>query len=156
MIKLSVPDVKKIQRAVEKELEKLTSDKFVMVGIHEDTGDHPDAGMTNAQLGATLHFGNGNIPARPWLDVGVESGNAEYLSIIKTAIEDQTPMEQALNQVGVEAVGKVQLYMKQLRSPANAESTVKAKGSANPLIDTGELRSSVNYSIISGEPEEGI
>ncbi|MCK5126779.1 MAG: hypothetical protein KAR42_11035 [candidate division Zixibacteria bacterium] len=156
MIKLSVSDVKSIQRTVTKELEKLSTDNFVTVGIHEDTGNHPDSGMTNATLGAIQHFGNDHIPARPWLDVGVESGNAEYLSIIKTAIEDQEPLEHALNRVGVVAVGRTQQYMTQLRSPSNAESTITRKGSANPLIDTGELRASVNYKLQSGKPEEGI
>ena len=39
------------------EIDKIRGDKHVTVGIHEDAGLHPDSGMTNASLGATLHFG---------------------------------------------------------------------------------------------------
>lgn len=156
MIKFNVPNTDHLKREIAKQLEQMVSNKFVTVGIHEDTGNHPGTDMTNAQLGALQHFGNDNIPPRPWLDVGVETGNKEYLTIIKDAIKNETPMDQALERVGVVAVGKAQVYMTQLKSPANAESTIKAKGSSNPLIDTGELRASVNYKIQPGKPKEGI
>ncbi len=156
MITITTPDTRAIQREIQESLAKLTSDKFVTVGIHEDTGIHPDAGITNAQLGAVQHFGNDDIPSRPWLDVGVETGNADYLATIEKAVKDGTDIDQALRDVGVTAVGKAQMYMTQLSSPANAPSTVARKGSSNPLIDKGELRASVNYKIQSTEPEEGI
>jgi hypothetical protein len=156
MIRFSVPNVRAIQREIKRALSNISSEEFVAVGIHEDTGIHPGTDMTNATLGAIQHYGNDHIPARPWLDVGVESGNPQYLNIIKNAIKNNEPMDQALNRIGVVAVGKTQQYMTQLKAPANAESTIKAKGSSNPLIDTGELRASVNYSIQPGKPEEGI
>ena len=96
------------------------------------------------------------IPARPWLNPGVMSGNAEYLSIIEKTLAKDGTMEQALNKVGVVAVGKVQKYMTDLRTPPNAASTIKKKGSSNPLIDSGALRQSVTYKIESGTPTEGL
>lgn len=96
------------------------------------------------------------IPARPWLNPGVASGNAEYLTIIEKTLSDGGTMTQALNKVGVVAVGKVQKYMTDLRTPPNAPSTIKKKGSSNPLIDSGALRQSVTYKIISGKPNEGL
>lgn len=96
------------------------------------------------------------IPARPWLNPGVASGNDEYLNIITTTLEKGGTPEQALNKVGVVAVGKVQKYMTDLRSPPNAASTIKKKGSSNPLIDNGHLRASVTYKIDSGKPTEGL
>lgn len=157
MIKVSVPDVAKIKAAIHKELEKVMTDKFITVGIHEDAGQH-DGGITNAQLGATLHFGtqDGRIPARNWLDVGVASGNKEYVQIIADGLEQGLPPEQILEQLGVVAVSQVQLYMTQLKSPANAPSTIARKGSSNPLIDTGVLRSSVTHKITNEKPEEGL
>lgn len=197
MLKITTSNIQTIQREIQKELAKLTSDKFVTVGIHEEEGEHK-GGITNAHLGAVQHFGGDinhpggtsygfkskagearnevrflkagkgylelgktkahiiNIPARPWLDVGVETGNSDYLSILEKAIKNGTDMDKALEKVGVVAVGKTQLYMTQLKTPANAESTIKKKGSSNPLIDTGELRASVNYKVQSTKPEEGI
>lgn len=97
-----------------------------------------------------------NIPARPWLNPGVDSGTQEYLKIIERALESGEPLDKALNQIGVVAVGMVQKYMTELKSPPNAPSTIKAKGSSNPLIDSGALRQSITYKITSTEPTEGL
>lgn len=97
-----------------------------------------------------------NIPARPWLTPGVQSGNEEYLQIIESAIKANDPLSVALERVGVVAASKVQLFMTQLKSPANAPSTIKKKGSSNPLIDSGALRQSVTFKATSSEPTEGI
>lgn len=158
MIKVTVPDVAKVKAAIHKELDKLMTDKFATIGIHEDAGQHENDGITNASLGATLHFGtqDGHIPARNWLDVGVASGNEQYVQIITDGLEQGLPLEQILEQLGVTAVAQVQLYMTQLKSPPNAPSTVERKGSSNPLIDTGVLRSSVTHKITNTKPEEGI
>lgn len=153
MIKITVPNLQKIQNEIRKEIEKLTHDKTVLVGIHEDAPQVEGGDITMAQLGAVLHFGNQNIPPRPWLDVGVQSGSADYLSIIENNSDD---IDRALNMVGNIAVGKVQQYMTELQDPPNAPSTIKNKGSSNPLIDSGALRQSVTYSIVDGKPEEGI
>lgn len=94
------------------------------------------------------------IPARPWLDVGVISGVKEYIN----ALEDLQPesIEQALEIVGIEATASVKQYMRDLQTPPNARSTVKKKGSSNPLIDTGEMLGSVDFAITSEKPEEGL
>lgn len=97
-----------------------------------------------------------NIPARPWLTPGVQSGNEEYLQIITAAIEAGDPLRIALERVGVVAASKVQLFMTQLKSPPNAASTIKKKGSSNPLIDSGALRQSVTFKVTSTEPTEGL
>ncbi len=96
------------------------------------------------------------IPARPWLLPGVQSGNADYIDIITRAMKDQIPLARALEQVGVVAASKVQLYMTNLKTPPNAPSTVKKKGSNNPLIDSGALRQSVTFKVTTNEPTEGI
>lgn len=155
MIKVTVPDVAKVKATIKKELEKLMTDKFVTIGIHEDAGQH-EGGINNAQLGAVQHFGTENIPPRPWLDVGVASGNQEYLQIITDGLEQGLQPEQILNQLGVVATAQVQIYMTQLKSPPNAPSTVAHKGSSNPLIDSGVLRSSVTYKIENEKPTEGL
>jgi len=155
MINITVPNLDKVMNDISKELAKVTTDKFVTVGVHQDDNARPDQ-ANNAQIGAMNHFGTDRIPARPWLDVGVASASQEVLDTIAEAIEDGEPMDVALNRVGLVAVAGVQNYMDELSSPANAPSTVKRKGSDNPLIDTGELKQSVNYKITNTKPSEGI
>ncbi|QDP56528.1 MAG: hypothetical protein Tp118SUR00d2C21406351_34 [Prokaryotic dsDNA virus sp.] len=97
-----------------------------------------------------------SIPARPWLNPGVASGDEEYLKIIERVIASGEPLDKALEQIGVVAVGMVQKYMTDLKTPPNAPSTIKAKGSSNPLIDSGALRQSVTYKVTSTKPTEGL
>lgn len=158
MIKTTVTGAGSAKDAIEKALKDFMTDKFVTVGIHEDVGMHDGEDITNAQLGAVMEFGtdDGNIPARPWLSPGVSSGNADYVSLIADGLEDETPMLQILNQIGVVAVGKVQQYMVELRTPPNAPSTIAKKGSSNPLIDSGALRQSVTYKVTDSKPTEGL
>ena len=100
---------------------------------------------------------NITIPERAWLVPGFESGLADYSAIIEDGMTaDQPDMKQALNRVGVVAVGKVQEFMTNLKAPANAPSTVRKKGSSNPLIDEGLMRSSVAYKLQAQKPEEGL
>lgn len=155
MINITVPNLDKVMNDISKELAKVTTDKFVTVGVHQDDNARPDQ-ANNAQIGAMNHFGTDRIPARPWLDVGVASASQEVLDTIAEAIEDGEPMDVALNRVGLVAVAGVQNYMDELSSPANAPSTVKRKGTDNPLIDTGELKQSVNYKITNTKPSEGL
>ena len=147
---------------VKKEIMNLIS-KFdlptVTVGIHEDSQDPPEGQINMATLGAIQHFGNDNIPARPWLDVGFKSGMPDYLAIIEEGISEAVEggdMITPINQVGAMAVGKVQQFLTQLKSPANAESTIKKKKSSNPLIDEGIMRSSVNFKLQKENPTEGL
>ena len=159
MINVTIHGIQQAQEALKKQIEKLMTDKTVLVGIHESSGEH-EGGISNAQLGAVLHFGGQTgkggkvtIPPRPWLDAGVQSGVAEYAEIIESHGDD---LDSALELIGVVAVGRTQEYMTNLSTPENADSTKKKKGSANPLIDTGNLRQSVTYSTTNIKPEEGI
>jgi hypothetical protein len=197
MIKTTVTGVQDVMAELRAELEKLTSDHVVTVGIHEDAGNIESNDLTMAGLGAVHEFGaeinhpggtnygyaskaaadrnevrflkDGagyavlgvtqphkiNIPARPWLSPGVDASNLEYVKLIEDGIANGDTMDQTLNRVGVVAVASVQRYMTELRTPPNAPSTIKRKGSSNPLIDSGAMRQSVTYKI-STTAEEGI
>lgn len=96
------------------------------------------------------------IPARPWLVPGVQSGTVEYLRAIEKGVKKGDNLDMVLDRLGIIAVGKVQQYMTDLKTPPNAPSTIAKKGSSNPLIDSGMLRGSVTYSISSIKPDEGL
>ena len=83
------------------------------------------------------------IPPRPWLIPGVASGTREIIAQIRDGIKSHQPVDDLLEGVGLVAAGKVQEFMTELRDPPNAKSTIRQKGSDNPLIDKGPLRASV-------------
>src|SRR5690606_5993627 len=146
-----------VQRALRKEIDKLRTPHYALVGIHESAGVEPGSdGLTVATLGAIQHFGNDDIPARPWLDKGAESGTKDYLETIQEGVEDGLDAKQIMARVGEEAEGAIRQYITDLDSPPNKPSTIKRKGSSNPLIDTGNMRQSVTSSVARRKPQEGM
>lgn len=144
------------QRALKKEIDKLRTPHYALVGIHESAGQAKDSPMTMATLGAVQHFGNDDIPARRWLDTGAETGTKEYLDVIREGVEEGLTATQIMKRVGVEAEGAIRQYITDLDTPPNAPSTIRRKGSSNPLIDTGAMRQSVTSTVVRKKPKEGI
>ncbi|WP_432783721.1 hypothetical protein QZH45_09690 [Pseudomonas corrugata] len=107
------------------------------------------------QLGVTQPH-NITIPARPWLEPGVASATPEVLLTIQDGMEAGRSMEQILEGVGVVAAAAVKVYMTELKTPPNAASTIRKKGSSNPLIDTGAMRQSVTHKVSIGPVTEGL
>lgn len=96
------------------------------------------------------------IPARPWLEPGVASATEEVLATIQEGMEAGKTMDQILEGVGVVAAGAVKVYMTELKTPPNAASTIRKKGSSNPLLDTGAMRQSVTYQVSGDKVTEGL
>lgn len=148
-----------------KKLQDFRGGKSVTVGIHEDAGQHADDGISNAQLGALLNYGNPHntlfgkpapIPARPWLIPGVESGTNDIIDVITEAVEGGATLDDTMNQIGAFAAGAAQQYMTDLKTPPNSAYTIEQKGSSNPLIQHGDLRASVTWKVTDEKPEEGL
>lgn len=156
MINVKTANTQEVRAAVEKAISEFTDTGFVTVGIHEDTGEHPNAGITNAALGAVLHYGNDRIPARPFLDVGVQTEEKLYAQIVIDTAKSGGTLEDALKAIGVTAQAAVQIYMTNLRSPPNAPETIKRKGSSNPLINWGDLKGSIKHKVVVKKPQEGL
>ena len=64
---------------------------------------------------------------------------------VNAALSKGDTAEHALNQLGVITKGMVQEEIGSGDFAPNAPSTVRQKGSEQPLIDTGTMRQSVNY-----------
>ena len=98
-------------------------------------------------------FGTSKIPERPFLRAGVRSNVRRIKSVATEAVKavnaGEIGIEDASELVGQEAEAGVKEYITALSSPPNAPSTIRKKGSSNPLIDTGLLRQSINYEVRS-------
>lgn len=107
------------------------------------------------ELGVTQPH-NIDIPAREWLEPGVMKATPEVLLTIQDGMEAGQSMDQILEAVGVVAAAAVKVYMTDLKTPPNAASTIRKKGSNNPLIDEGHLRSSVTHKVSGEQVTEGL
>lgn len=112
------------------------------------------AGKTGSEILARAgynHFGTSTIPERPFLTNAIRDNRGKYSRFLKAEgkkilIGDHTP-KLALERLGLLSQGDIQEEITNLSSPANAASTVRQKGSSNPLIDTGQMRGSVTYKV---------
>lgn len=98
------------------------------------------------------HYGTSRgIPSRPFLLNAIRKNRSKYLEAMKTAgakiLRGEATLEQTMRKLGILAQGDIQQEITDLRDPPNAPATIAAKGSSNPLIDTGEMRSKVTWQV---------
>ena len=90
------------------------------------------------------------IPSRPFLRQTIDNNEGQIKNFCQ-AQAAQIPKggsaEECLKQIGVYMKGLVQQTIRDGDFVPNAPSTIRRKGSNRPLIDTGQLRQSVNYHI---------
>lgn len=98
------------------------------------------------------------IPERPFMRNAMRNNKAAYkaamkaaaATIIKQAALGRSAADEkrkALKKLGVLAQGDIQAEITSLRTPPNAASTIRQKGSSNPLINSGEMRAAVTFQI---------
>lgn len=94
------------------------------------------------------------IPQRSFLRATVDEKQAQITKLatnaVKSVIEGTDP-EAAMRVVGQSIEGMVQKKITSGPFTPNAPSTIKRKRSSRPLIDTGHMRQSVRYNLISKE-----
>lgn len=120
-----------------------------------------DSGMQYSKAHELYVHENGsplwNIPPRPILEPAMDNGKEQIAALMKDIAVDA--LEGKNIQPGLEKVGMQgqNICRDWFTNPANnwaanAESTIKAKGSDRPLIgETGHLRESITYVIKDGE-----
>ncbi len=96
-------------------------------------------------------FGTSRIPERPFFRNAMSENKGSYGTLMrndaKRIVTGEQTMSRTLDRLGLKAQGDVQQSIVDLQSPPNAPATIKAKGSSNPLINTGSLRQSVSFKI---------
>lgn len=127
------------------ELKKL-AEMEVVVGFQEDQAY--DDGTSLAEVAAHNEFGSSDTPARPFMKQSFEKHEKELQAAcnsVNAALSKGDTAQHALNTIGVVAKGIVQDEIVNGGFAPNAPSTVRKKGSEQPLIDTGHMRQSVNF-----------
>lgn len=97
------------------------------------------------------HFGTVKNPDSEWpfITNAFNDNRRRYLAALKknakSILRGQVDAGSVMSRLGLLAQGDVQMEMVNISSPANAQSTIKKKGSSNPTIDTGETKNNVTY-----------
>lgn len=129
-------------------LEEL-ADKEVRVGFQH--GEYQDEnGVDMCDIAVFNELGTQDIPSRPFLRDSVDNNEAKINSFLKKRIKELSngaSADKILKEIGVFQKGLVQDEIANGSFEENAESTIRRKGSSTPLIDTGQMRQSVNFVI---------
>jgi hypothetical protein len=156
-------------KAVNKFMDDVGHGVTLTVGIHEDAGEN--SGTTIAQIASWQEFGvktkattvDGSpwrIPPRPFMRPVIDSQGPKAEKMLAAEIEKifqgkkKANILTALGRVGAFLAGAIQRKITTLKRPPNAPSTIKKKGSSNPLIDTGAMRQAVGFKVTQGQGEE--
>lgn len=92
------------------------------------------------------------IPERSFFRAGMRDKGADaakkYTKLVAEVIKGTISAERFLDGLGLEISTVIKEYARNLSSPANSEFTIeRKKGSANPLVDSGEMIGAINYKV---------
>lgn len=92
-----------------------------------------------------------NIPERSFLRAGHDDCINEVLKkaekVTGLVIEGKMPQEQYMNMIGQMLSSKIKTFARDLSNPPNSSTTTSAKGSSNPLVDTGAMIEGITHRI---------
>ena len=106
-----------------------------------------------AEVAAWQEFGveARNIPERPFFRQANKKVESPLLRLIHknlTAKDEYILDENEVAKMGLLHAGEIKKSITKLKEPPNTSQTVQAKGSSNPLIDTGLMRASATYKVV--------
>lgn len=102
-------------------------------------------------------LGTVNIPPRPFMRDSVDKHRDDiehFMMEQEKALQEGAAAKGILEMVGLFMKDLIQTEIEQGDFAANAQATIRRKGSNKPLIDTGTLKNSVNYWITKKGQEE--
>lgn len=148
-------------RKLMKALDMLTKSD-VLVGIPQAKDSRTDedgekSPIGNAAIGYLMDKGmpEQNVPARPWLSIGVSEGKDKIIPHLKSAAQvalsgDVSGVEIRLNRAGLAAQSAAKNKIRNGPFPKLSDRTLarrrrRGRTGTKPLIDQGKLLSAVSY-----------
>jgi hypothetical protein len=110
---------------------------------------YPD-GTPVAMVAAIQNYGapEAGIPARPFFSNMVAAKSPDWGESLGNVLKAQEyDADLALKAMGVGISGQLQESIRETDSPALAPATIARKGFATPLVDTGHMLNSVQFSV---------
>lgn len=90
-------------------------------------------------------LGTEKIPKREFMQPAAKKSSNKIINTTVNNIASNMDEKQALSKAGVMLVNAIQKEITNLKSPPNSPFTIIKKGSSNPLIHTGLMRSKVAW-----------
>lgn len=107
-----------------------------------------DDGIPVAQVAYQNEFGTHKIPPRPFFRTAIKKNSNKWLKFFQNRAKENKPLI-VLGMLGEVIRGDIVQSINQMNTPPNAKSTISAKGSSKPLVDTGFMRAGVDFRVRS-------
>ena len=125
----------------------------VDVGILASEGKHQDSESTVAEIGYKHEFGLVGMPERSFIRSTINGQARDIKTVIrsqyKKVLDGSITTKEGLGILGSFTAGLIQEKFTDNDWAPNSEKTQAKKGSATPLIDTGQLRQSISFKVNS-------
>lgn len=144
-----------------KQFEVLKNKPHVRVGILQENFSDPKEGdpkreFTLGEIAVVNEFGSkdGRVPERSYIRSTFDEEKRRWRTLTgklkKKMIVAVKTVEWVLGNMGTKIVGDIQAKINAVKEPPNAPSTIAKKTRAgkvgdNPLVDYGQLKSSITY-----------
>ena len=91
-----------------------------------------------------------NVPPRPFMWRTFDGNAKKWAKIVQDELPQMKKLDlkRMIKRLASIAVRDTQKTIDELQYPPNAESTIRAKGFNNPLIDSGQMRDSVTWRLV--------
>lgn len=136
---------------IKREMTK-ASGSGVKVGVQADVKPRKDPTEDMLEIAVINEFGSGRVPERSFIRASFDkygpSLDSYKTRLMAQVIAGKLPMKKALGWLGKLHQGQIQGFIEALKTPPNAPSTIARKGADNPLIDTGQLRRSIDFKVV--------
>lgn len=120
----------------------------ITAGIHAAEGGRSHSnGETVIDIANIHEFGTAEIPersfVRAWYDQNLPRAQAQLRREVRDSLNHTGDVQRGLQRFALWVEADIVRRINEGIAPANAESTIRRKGSSTPLIDTGVLKSSI-------------
>ena len=123
----------------------------VAIGVLGSAAAAPHGATTLYDVAAANEFGTSRIDERSFLRATLDINRAKVVAFCKKqaalVVRGDITNDVALEKIGLFVQGLIQERIATGIPPKNADSTIRAKGSNKPLIDSGQLRGSISYEV---------
>lgn len=132
----------------------------VRVGVLEEATkatreEEEGSPLTLLEVAAVHEFGApaAGIPQRSFIRAGVDAQLAEIQrvqrALARQTIRGATTLDVALDRLGAKVAALLQNRIAAGIDPPNSPATIARKGSSKPLVDTGQLKASITWRVLS-------
>lgn len=133
---------------------RASADLVVRVGVHGANASASHGAATNGEIAEFHEFGTARVPMRSFVRATVDAKATELKAALRTAAMEVSrgnlTQTQALELIGLKLAGDMRQRIADGISPPLAAATIARKGAGKttPLINTGQLRSSIDSAVV--------